>query len=127
MATSPDSTDSTRRWVATLIVALLLAQAGLWAWRKIRPPEQSVAQAGLQHKIAASMAYDTALLRADSLLTAADTVAASRLLDSLSRQPTAGLFPIERQKLQQLQQRLSGGRPVSAAARRARSSGSPAE
>ncbi|WP_156109219.1 hypothetical protein [Hymenobacter sp. APR13] len=111
------SSDTTRRWVATLIVLLLLAQGGTWLWRKFRQAQQQPArqatEAALQRKIAASMAYDTALLRADSLLTAADTLAATRLLDSLRRQPTDSLFPIERQKLRQLQARLAGARPSS--------------
>jgi hypothetical protein len=98
--------------VATLIVLLLLAQGGAWLWRKVRRAQQQPArqatEAALQRKIAASMAYDTALLRADSLLTAADTLAATHLLDSLRRQPTDSLFPIERQKLQQLVARLAG-------------------
>jgi hypothetical protein len=103
-------TDSARRWVATLIVLLLLAQAAAWGWRKVRQARQRSAQqateAALRRKIAASMAYDTALLRADSLLAAANTAAAARLLDSLRQQPTDSLFPIERQKLRQLQARL---------------------
>ena len=103
------SSDSSHRWVATLIVLLLLFQAGNWVWHKYRQFQQQPAlksAAALKHKIEASMAYDTALLLADSLLTTTDTLAAARLLDSLSKQPTDGLFPIERQKLQRLQQRL---------------------
>lgn len=126
------SSDTTRRWVASLIVLLLLAQAGTWAWRKTREaqqqPAQQASQAALQRKIAASMVYDTALLRADSLLTAADTVAAARLLDSLSQQPTDSLFPIERQKLLQLQVRLFGPQPAPAVGvRRRPGTGSPTE
>ena len=102
--------NTARRWVATLIVLLLLAQAASWAWRKVQQARQQLAQqateAALQRKIAASMTYDTALLCADVLLTASDTVAAARLIDSLSLHSTDGLFPIERQKLRQLLARL---------------------
>lgn len=99
--------ESSRRWVARLIVLLLLAQGGAWLWRKLRPqPPRQATETALQRKIAASMAYDTALLRADSLLTAADTAAAARLLDSLSQAPTDSLFPIEQQKLLRLRARL---------------------
>lgn len=109
-------TNTARRWVATVIVLLLLAQGGTWLWRKIRQmlqqPARQATEAALQRKIAASMAYDTALLRADSLLSAADTLAATQLLDSLRRQPTDSLFPIERQKFLQLQVRLTGAQPT---------------
>ncbi|MBC6697143.1 hypothetical protein [Hymenobacter sp. BT190] len=114
------SSDTTRRWVATLIVLLLLAQGGTWLWHKFRQmqqqPVRQATEAALQRKIAASMAYDTALLRADSLLTAADTLAATQLLDSLRRQPTDSLFPIERQKLRQIQARLTRAQPATAPA-----------
>lgn len=106
--------NTARRWVATLIVLLLLAQAASWAWRKVQQarqqPAQQAAEVALRRKVAASMTYDTALLHADALLTASDTAAAAHLLDSLRRQPTDSLFPIERQKLRQLQARLDAAR-----------------
>ncbi|MBD2714287.1 hypothetical protein KBK19_04490 [Microvirga sp. STR05] len=115
------TSDSSHRWVATLIVLLLLFQAGNWVWHKYQQFQQEPAlksAAALKQKIKASMAYDTALLVADSLLASADTATAARLLDSLSQQSTDGLFPIERQKLQRLQQRLDSVRALSPPPRR---------
>lgn len=92
-----------------MIVLLLLVQAGNWLWRKYRQvqdePHQQ-AEAAIEHKIAASHAYDDALLRANLLLDRQDTLAAKQLLDSLWKQPTDSLFQIERQKLQRTLQRL---------------------
>jgi len=103
------SSDNTRRWVATLIVLLLVLQAGNWLWQKYRraqeAPQQQAALA-VQRKIAASRAYDDALLRANTLLHQQNLAAASNLLDSLRQQPTDSLFQIERQKLQTALQRL---------------------
>ncbi|HEX8428902.1 hypothetical protein [Hymenobacter sp.] len=104
------STDSKRRLVATLIVLLLVLQAITWGWRSYRRA-QSVPQqqdaAILQKKIAASHAYDNALLRANALLDQQDTTAARRLLDSLGQQPTENLFQIELQKLRTARRRLN--------------------
>ncbi|MBC8083437.1 MAG: hypothetical protein H7Z21_09520 [Hymenobacter sp.] len=109
------SSDDTRRWVAALIVLLLALQAGSWLWRKYRHaqelPRQQAAEAAIRRKIAASHAYDDALLRANVLLDQRDTAAATRLLDSLRQQPTDSLFRIERQKLRTTLQRLDSGRP----------------
>jgi hypothetical protein len=103
------SSETTRRWVATLIVLLLLGQAGSWLWRKYRrvqdTPRQQ-AELAVQRKIAASRAYDNALLRANRLLDQRNLVAAQHLLDSLQREPTDSLFQIERQKLRSTLRRL---------------------
>ena len=107
------SADTTRRWVATLIVALVLAQAGSWLWREYKRAQSPVPTAGaaaLQRKIAASHAYDNALLRANALLDQQDTATARHLLDSLWQQPTTGLFQVELQKLQATRQRLASVR-----------------
>jgi hypothetical protein len=103
------TSETTRRWVATLIVALLVLQAGTWLWRKYSQAKEvprQQAEAAIQHKIAASHAYDDALLRANLLLDQQDTLAAKLLLDSLWKQPTDSLFQIERQKLKATLQRL---------------------
>ncbi|MDF7814661.1 hypothetical protein [Hymenobacter sp. YC55] len=103
------STSSVRRHVATIIVLLLILQAGRWLWRTYRhaqnSPQQQAATA-LQQKIAASHAYDNALLRANTLLNQQDTTTARRLLDSLEQQPTSALFQIELQKLKVVRKRL---------------------
>jgi hypothetical protein len=104
-----DSTIPIRRHVATIIVLLLVLQAGRWLWRTYRHahdvPQQQVATA-LQQKIAASHAYDNALLRVDRLLDRRDTAAARRLLDSLVQHPAKEVFQIELQKLKAVRQRL---------------------
>lgn len=100
--------DFSRRVVATLIVLLLVLRLGSWLWSKHRELDSASARTALQRKIAASKAYDDALLRAETLLTRADTVAAAHMLDSLQQVPTDSLFPIERQKLTTLKQRLDG-------------------
>lgn len=104
-----NSSETTRRWVATIIVFLLLGQAGSWLWRKYSQaqdaPQQQV-ELAVQQKIAASHAYDNALLRANHLLDQRDTAAAKHLLDSLQQIPTDSLFQIERQKLRAVLQRL---------------------
>lgn len=109
------ASDTTRRWVATLIVLLVVLRVGFWLWNTFRPTSESPDAIALQRKIAASKAYDDALLRAEAKLAQSDTAAAARLLDSLHRVPTDGLFPIERQKLAALQQHLGSvrHRPVS--------------
>ena len=95
-------------------MALLALQAGNWLWRSYgraqKLPRQPAAKAALQRKIAASRAYDDALLRADSLLDRHNVIGAGCLLDSLRQQPTDHLFRIERQKLQVALQRLDSGR-----------------
>jgi hypothetical protein len=103
------SSDATRRWVATLIVLLLVLQAGRWLWRKYSQAQDAPHQQtelAVRRKIAASHAYDNALLRANYLLDQHDTIAAKHLLDSLRQVPTDSLFQIERQKLQTVLQRL---------------------
>lgn len=103
------SSDTARRWVATLIVFLLLGQAGSWLWRKYRrtqdAPRQQ-AELAEQRKIAASRAYDDALLRANRFLDQRNLVAAQHLLDSLQQESTDNLFQIERQRLRHTLQRL---------------------
>ena len=101
-----DSTHATRRWVATLIGLLLLLRFGSWVWSTYSHRQQRQANTALQSKILASLAYDNALLRAQTLLNQPDTAAAARLLDSLDLTPTDQLFAIERQKLRQLQLQL---------------------
>lgn len=103
------SSDTGRRWVATLIVLLLVLQAGRWLWRKYSQAQDAPrqqAELAVQQKIAASHAYDNALLQANALLDQHDTAAAKHLLDSLQQVPTDSLFQIERQKLQAALQRL---------------------
>lgn len=103
------SSDATRRWVATLIVLLLILQAGRWLWRKYSQAQDAPrqqAELAMRRKIAASHAYDDALLRANYLLDQHDTVAAKHLLDSLRQAPTNSLFQIERQKLHSTLYRL---------------------
>ncbi|WP_022825488.1 hypothetical protein [Hymenobacter norwichensis] len=103
------SSETTRRWVATLIVLLLLGQASSWLWRKYRRVQdapQQQAEVAVQRKIAASRAYDDALLRANHLLDRHETTAAQSLLDSLRQVPTDSLFQIERQKLRSTLRRL---------------------
>lgn len=116
-----DSTNSIRRHVATIIVLLLLLQAGRWLWRTYHhaqdAPQQQAATA-LQQKIAASHAYDNALLRANTLLDHQDTTAARRLLDSLGQQPTKEVFQIELQKLKAARQRLDSLQSASATTQR---------
>lgn len=105
--------DNTRRLVATLIVLLLLVRLGGWLWAKYQGTQAAATrQAAESRRIAASKAYDDALLRAEMLLARPDTAAAAHLLDSLAAQPTDSLFPIERQKLRALQQRLAPARLV---------------
>ena len=103
------STNTARRHVATIIVLLLALQAGRWLWRTYRHAQnvpQQQAATFLQQKIAASHAYDNALLRANTLLDQQDTVGARRLLDSLEQQPTKEVFQIELQKLKTVRHRL---------------------
>lgn len=97
---------TTRRWVASLIVLLVLLRVGFWLWNTYFRAQEQPAEKALQQKISASKAYDDALLRAEMHLIRADTAAAIRLLDSLRRVPTDSLFPIERQKRTDLEQRL---------------------
>ena len=109
----PASSDTTRRWVATLIVLLLALQAGNWLWRKYRQAQDAPrqqAEAAVQRKIVASQAYDDALLRANLLLDQQDTLGAKQLLDSLWQKRTDSLFQIERQKLRATRQRLDSVR-----------------
>jgi hypothetical protein len=105
-----DSTHTTRRWVATLIVLLLLFRFCGWIWNTYSHRQQTQADTALHNKILASMAYDDALRRAQALLNQSDTVAATELLDSLGREPTDQLFGVERQKLRQLRLRLDSVR-----------------
>ncbi|WP_375435326.1 hypothetical protein [uncultured Hymenobacter sp.] len=111
---------STMRHVATLIVLLLVLQAGKWLWRTYshsRNAPQQQAAISLQQKIAASHAYDNALQRADALLDQQDTTATRRLLDSLGQQPTKDLFQIELQKLKAVRQRLDSLQSLTAVQR----------
>ncbi|UOQ66806.1 hypothetical protein [Hymenobacter volaticus] len=115
------STNSARRHVATIIVLLLLLQAGRWLWRTYQHAQeapQQQATTALQQKIAASHAYDNALLRANKLLDRQDTAVARRLLDSLEQLSTKDLFQIELQKLKTLQQRLDSLQSATASTQR---------
>lgn len=96
-----------RRWVATLIMLLLLLRLGNWAWQAYFRQQRSRAAASeLHRKVLASRAYDNALLRANALLDQGQTATATQLLDSLRRQPADSVFAIEKQKLRATQRRL---------------------
>lgn len=114
-------TNPVRHHVATIIVLLLILQAGRWLWRTYRhaqeAPQQQAATT-LQQKIAASHAYDNVLLRANALLDRQDTAVARRLLDSLGQQPTQEVFQIELQKLRAARQRLDSLQSVSTTTQR---------